>query len=198
MDSDFLTYLGWREALLAVVALLVIYILISFLRIGRLKNAAVQQPATTPHSASVAVAAYAAAKEEDMPPSVEPVVEVPAEPPESATAEESRPRERAFAWNEPPQKVADTLRMEALEQDVAQLRRELGGLRAEVQALREEQWRELSWVQVAQNTSSFYSYAMQLALQGQESDDIARLCGISRAEADLVVALARNQDKPLD
>ena len=198
MDSDFLTYLGWREALIAVVALLVIYILISFLRIGRLKNAAVQQPATTPHAASVAVAAYAAAKEEDMPPSVEPAVEVPAEPPESAMAEESSPRERTFAWNEPPQKVADTLRMEALEQDVAQLRRELGGLRAEVQALREEQRRELSRVQVAQNTSPFYSDAMQLALQGQESDDISRLCGISRAEADLVVALARNQDKPLD
>ena len=191
MDPDFLAYLGWREALIAVVALLVVYILIAFLRISRLKNSAAQAQTPAPHAAPAAVAAYVAVQEVENP-SARPVAETPAEP---ALPEEPRERERAFAWNEPPEVSIDARRVEMLEQEVAQLRRELGGLRAEVQAFRDEQRRELSRVQVAQNTSPFYSDAMQLALQGQDAAGISQLCGISRAEADLVVALARNQEQ---
>ena len=46
--------------------------------------------------------------------------------------------------------------------------------------------------QDAQSASPFYSEAMQMAMQGQEAADISVLCGISRGEAELVVALARN------
>ncbi len=198
MTPDFLAYLGWREALIAVVALLVIYILIAFLRIGRLKNRATQAQGPAPHAAPAAVAAYVAVQEVEKPPP-KPADEAPIEP---ALPEEPRERERTFAWNEPPEVSVDAHRIEMLEQEVAQLRRELGGLRAEVQTLRDEQRRELSKVQVTQNTSPFYSDAMQLAQQGQDAAGISQLCGISRAEADLVVALARNQERgqggPLD
>lgn len=193
MVPDFLAYLGWREALIAVVALLVIYILIAFLRIGRLKNNATQTQSPAPLAAPAAVAAYVAVQEVENPPD-KPAEEAPVE---SALPEESPRRERSFAWNEPPEISVDARRIEMLEQEVAQLRRELGGLRAEVQAFRDEQRRELSRVQVAQNTSPFYSDAMQLALQGQDAAGISQLCGISRAEADLVVALARNQERDL-
>lgn len=204
MDPDFLAYLGWREALIAVVALLVVYILIAFLRISRLKNSATQAQGTAPHATPAAVAAYVAVQEVEKPPS-KPADDAPIEP---ALPEGPRERERNFAWNEPPEVSIDARRVEMLEQEVAQLRRELGGLRAEVQTLRDEQRRELSRVQVAQNASPYYSDAMQLALQGQDAAGISQLCGISRAEADLVVALARNQepgrdrdyeeDRPLD
>ncbi len=198
MDPDFLAYLGWREALIAVVALLVVYILISFLRISRLKNRTVHAQSTAPQAAPAAVAAYVAVQEVDNPPT-KPADEAPVA---SALQEESRERERTFAWNEPPEVSVDTRRIEVLEQEVAQLRREIGGLLAEVQTLRDEQRRELSKVQVAQNASPYYSDAMQLALQGQDAAGISQLCGISRAEADLVVALARNQgqdqEQPLD
>lgn len=90
------------------------------------------------------------------------------------------------------QRFPKLLQIEALEQDLAQLRREIAGLRSEVQALRDEQRRELTKVQVAQSASPFYSEAMQMAMQGQEAADISVLCGISRGEAELVVALARN------
>ncbi len=189
MDPDFLAYLGWREALIAVVALLVVYILISFLRIGRLKNRAIQAQGPASHAAPAAVAAYAAVQEVDNPPPG-PVDEAPVAP---ALPEEPREPERSFAWNEPPEVSVDVRRIEMLEQEVAQLRREIGGLLAEVQTLRDEQRRELSRVQVTQNASPYYSDAMQLALQGQDAAGISQLCGISRAEADLVVALARNQ-----
>jgi hypothetical protein len=37
-----------------------------------------------------------------------------------------------------------------------------------------------------------------LATQGREAADISVLCGISRAEAELVVALARNDSQAFD
>ena len=60
MVPDFLAYLGWREALIAVVALLVVYILIAFLRIGRLKNNAAQTQSPAPLAAPTGDAASAA------------------------------------------------------------------------------------------------------------------------------------------
>ena len=112
---------------------------------------------------------------------------------------------RDFAWNEPPSENPQRYRIDLLEQDMAQLRREIGRLRAEaqtlrveVQTLREEQQREMSRVHEVQNVSPFYSDAMQLATQGREAGDISLLCGISRAEAELVVALARNNGQAID
>ena len=130
---------------------------------------------------------YVAVQEVENPPD-KPAEEAPVE---SALPEESPGRERSFAWNEPPEISVDARRIEMLEQEVAQLRRELGGLRAEVQAFRDEQRRELSRVQVAQNTSPFYSDAMQLALQGQDAAGISQLCGISRAHWSRCPAPAR-------
>ena len=39
-----------------------------------------------------------------------------------------------------------------------------------------------------------YSDAMQMALQHHDAATISQQCGISRAEAELVVALVRNRD----
>ena len=193
MDFEFLAYLGWREALVAIVVLLVLYILFTFLRMSRLRNGARRAQEMSPGAIRNAVQAYAAVQEPEAP-AVPPDGGVPAAPAESPVPT----RGAAFAWNEPPSENPERHRVEVLEQDLAQLRREVGGLRAEVQALREEQRREINKVEVTQNASPFYSDAMQLATQGREAADISVLCGISRAEADLVVALARNKDQTLD
>lgn len=183
MDFDVLAYLSWREVLVAAVVLLVLYILFAFLRISRLKNEKLRIEEVSLQAARTGAAAYAAVQE----PSEVPVAE-------QNVVEERNPPVLAgtFPWNEPPAEAAKLLQIEALEQDLAQLRREIAGLRSEVQALRDEQRRELTKVQVAQSASPFYSEAMQMAMQGQEAADISVLCGISRGEAELVVALARN------
>ncbi len=188
MDFDVLAYLSWREVLVAVVVLLVLYILFAFLRISRLKNEKLRVQEVSLHAAQSAAAAYAAVQEPVAPDSIRDIVN------ESPMA----PRMEAFPWNEPPADHPVDHQVETLQQDVAQLRREIGSLRVEVQALRDEQRREMTKVQVVQNASPFYSEAMQMAMQGQDAAEISVLCGISRGEAELVVALARNRDQPLD
>jgi hypothetical protein len=185
MDFGFLTHLSWREMLLMAIVLLALYILFAFLYVNRLRNRGRSAQKSLPDTA------------QDAPPSqVEPGRDAPAIPAAArSTGADVSAFARERARNEPPSGSLELRRTEVLEQDVAQLRREIGGLRAEVQALREEQRREIGKVQVAQNTSPFYSDAMQLATQGREAADISVLCGISRAEAELVVALARNENQ---
>ncbi len=187
MNFEVLAYLSWREALFAIAGLLTLYVLVVYLRIRRLRNEHARMQEMSEQVAQSAVAVYAAVQQE--PPSdMQAVAEKDAEPDKQESAGQS------FPWNEPPAIIPELRKIETLEQEVAQLRREVGALRAEVSLLREEQRREISKVQVAQNASPFYSEAMQMALQGQDAAGISQLCGISRAEAELVVALARNQE----
>jgi hypothetical protein len=179
MDFDGLVNLSWREGLIAIVVLLVLYVIVVFLRMRRLKR--------QPHSvvdrfaALSASAAYAAMQEpEHNKTSVLPV----------AHAETAAP---SFAWNEPPP-AAPGQQFEALERELTQLRKEVGSLRAEVLLLREEQRRDLAQSRATQNVSPLYSDAMQMAMRGYDAASISQQCGIARAEAELVVALVRNQE----
>ena len=104
------------------------------------------------------------------------------------------PSEVAFPWNEPPPEIPGQQMIEALDRELAQLRKAVGGLRAEMQLLREAQRRELAHSQVAQNASPLYNDAMQMAMQGIDAASMAQHCCISLAEAELVVALVRNRD----
>ncbi|MFZ4537265.1 DUF2802 domain-containing protein [Propionivibrio sp.] len=185
MDFEGLANLGWRVALIAIIALLVIYVVFAFLRIRRLKREKVIISVPDPLAVKSAVAAYAAVQEPES-------LNSPTfhNSPEPLAA----PSEAAFPWNEPPPGYPGQHKIEALEREIVQLRKEVGGLRAEVLILREEQRRELSQSQVTQNASPLYSDAMQMALQGHDAATISQHCGISRAEAELVVALVRNRD----
>lgn len=178
MDFEGLANLSWREALIAIAALLALYVLSVFFRLRRLKREKTASIETVARPEHPAVAAYAAVQEPELSAPSEPSVE---------------PEEPAFAWNEPPPEIPGQPMTEALEREIAQLRKEVGSLRAEVLLLREQQ-RELSSSQVRQNVSPLYSDAMQMAMQGHEAARISQECGISRAEAELVAALARNQD----
>ena len=182
MEFSGLTELSWREALIAVVALLAVYVVVVLVRIWRLKQRAASRQAQDFFSAQRAVAAYAAVEEPEM-------------PVESGVAEKDGMAEAttqpAFPWNEPPgEGVAPQL--ELLEREIEQLRKEVGGLRAEVLVLREAQQREGVPQRVTDSVSPLYSDSMQMALNGEDAGAISQHCGISRAEAELVVALVRN------
>lgn len=191
--EDFLAYLSWREALVAVVVLLVLYVLFTFLRINRLRHESRRVQELSPVAVKSAVAAYEAVQEPDT--ALQPVPEASVEP----EVPDPPVREPVGRWTDPAVDApAEANRIEVLEQDVAQLRREIAGLRAELQAAREAQRREREQVKVVQSASPYYSEAMQMAMRGQEASEISVLCGISRAEAELVVALANNRDQPLE
>ncbi|MBL0168017.1 MAG: DUF2802 domain-containing protein [Propionivibrio sp.] len=192
MDFEALGNLNWREALIAIIALLVLYLVLAFLRIRRLKHEPEVDDVAVPLAAHPALAAYVAEKA--------PLIPDPPSPSNSPTDSPTLPEalaapsEISFPWNEPPPEVPGQQLIEALERELAQLRKEVGGLRAEMQLLREAQRRELAHSQVAQNASPLYNDAMQMAMQGIDAASIAQHCGISRAEAELVVALVRNRD----
>lgn len=180
---------SWREMLIVVVVLLLLYILVSILHLLRLRHlklknaddtndeailtAPISEPPLPP---DLALSAYESASNESGS-TPEPDVEAP-----------------SFPWNEAPPPPPAQEQIDALEREITQLRRDVGNVRGEMQAWREEQRRERTQMQSIQNVSPLYNEAMQMALQGVDAAQIAQRCAIARAEADLVVALVRNQD----
>lgn len=159
--------LGVREGVIALIALAAIYIVFVLLRMFRLRN----QPA--------------APLAEPVPEASEPPVE-----PELPPAVESEQD-----WEPVPPGMADEMLQQSLEQEVAQLRDEVDAIRGELAALREDMLQELAHLQAAQAVSPIYGDAMQMAAAGYEPAMIAERCGIARAEAELVVALAKSQER---
>lgn len=110
-----------------------------------------------------------------------------AEPPPDVAAEDAVP-----AWEEP---VPQPLFMQGVEAEVVQLREEVDALRSEVAALRDELHNEIAHMRATQTVSPLYSDAMQMATLGHDAATIAERCGISRAEAELMLALVKNQEQ---
>ena len=203
MGLDALAYMGWREAIVALAAVLTIYVVGVFLRINRLRRERQAQPASA--ASRAAVAAYAEGQHPFFAPPYlgpEPVetnaartdLDEPAPEPLAA------PSEAAFPWNEAPPPEAplvETPQLAALEREVYQLRQEIIGLRSELQAWRVSQQqaeeRAAPPVQMPPPISPLYSEPMQMAMHGASAGEISMHCGISRAEAELVTALARNR-----
>ncbi|HNE14291.1 MAG TPA: DUF2802 domain-containing protein, partial [Accumulibacter sp.] len=101
-------------------------------------------------------------------------------------------------WHEPPAVNPAEALIEELRQELYQLRCEVDELRAEVLAAREDVRHQLSQsIDAPPPPSPQYNDAMQMAKQGYDATAIAHQCNISRAEADLVVALARNRGESL-
>ena len=175
--SDF----SWRAVLIALIVLLLSYVVVAFLRLRRIRRKSAGDSAPETVLAHSAVAAYNAAQDPEAP-----------QAQQSPAAAE--PAQVAFPWNEPPEETPGQQRIESLEREVARLRTEVGGLRAELRQVKDEFQREQSQAQATQNVSPLYNDAMQMAMQGHDATAISQHCGISRGEAELVVALARNPD----
>ncbi len=206
MDLDLWGRLGWREGLIAIIGLLIVYIVVLYLRMRRLQNGIAAMP---PLAAQSAVAAYNAIQGPAAVAALavaEPLAPAPAapasEPVTAAGALDAQAQtdaaQPAFAWNEPPPEIPGQALIDAMQNELYQLRCEVDELRAEVLAAREDFRQQAAHSTGSpQNASPLYNDAMQMAAQGQDATAIAHHCGIARAEADLVVALARNRREGL-
>jgi len=179
MDLAGLT-LGVREGVIVLITLVVVYIVVVLVRMfGLQKRRQDSTPAVAPPTA--ADTAPLAPLPEDAPrrEDVRATAAVPPPPPDDA-----RVLQRSEA-----------LERQRLEQEVFQLRDEVDTLRGEVAALRQDMLKELAHLQAAQAVSPIYGDAMQMAAAGYDPALIAERCGIARAEAELVVALAKSQER---
>jgi hypothetical protein len=77
---------------------------------------------------------------------------------------------------------ADQRSVDALTREVGELRKQLARLQGELDKLR---------TAPAGGSVSPYNLAIQMARQGANASDVASGCGISRGEAELIVALYR-------
>lgn len=166
--------LGLREGLIGLIVLVALYILFVLLRMFHLRKPVAA--ATESKAADVLDVADQAADNAVQPPGMD---EDSALPP---------------AWEEAPAALAEEVLRSGLEQELDQLREEVDAIRGELAALRADMHHELASLRASQSVSPIYGDAMQLAVSGYDAAAIAERCGIARAEADLVIALAKNQD----
>lgn len=184
MEAD---VFGWREAILLLVGLAVVYLLLTLFRLLR-----VGKGAETPPAAPLKAEPPMAAGEIDpIPELTEPVpplavshstewndvvdLELHAEQVPATT--EPVPRMAGFG-----EQLAEHLARSDLEREVRQLRQEVDELRADLDDLRS-----------LRNISPHYAEALELAQRGLTAQDVADRMGISLAEAELVHALSQGE-----
>lgn len=163
--------IGLREGVVVLIVLVAIYMAFVLLRMGRLRR----RPAETSPVVSVSEAAL---------------------PDDSAVPSDAVLPENADEplWTEASSSLAEEVLRQGLAQELEQLREEVDAMRGELAALREDMQLELGHLRASQTVSPIYGDAMQLAASGYDAVAIAERCGIARAEAELVVALAKNQE----
>lgn len=165
--------LGLREGVIGLIVLVALYMLFVLLRMLHLRR----RPAEAP----VQIAPVLAEREP-----------IPAAEPEAEPAMASGSEQGAARMAAP--QLGENLLRSALEQEVSQLRDEVDAIRGELAALRGDMQHELAHLRASQTVSPIYGDAMQMAVSGYDPAAIAERCGIARAEAELVVALAKSQD----
>lgn len=173
--------LGVREAVILLIALVVVYMVVVLWRMRRLRGKGkAEKESPTPGRASPTLTAVVGDEEDE-------------EDAGFGVPESNRAR-TADSWSPPPG-MAEEMVQGALEQEIAILRDEVDALRGELAALREDMRHELGQMRASQSISPIYGDAMQLAQAGYDPAAIAERCGIARAEAELVVALAKSQEQ---
>ena len=159
---------GTRELLLLLIAVIAGYMAFVALRMKRLLNPLKAEAATPPKAQA-------------------------AEQLTSTIAQEA-PIEPALDWHRSSRAMAEETLRKGLEQELLQLREEVDMLRGELAALRQDMRNEIGQMRASQTVSPIYGDAMQLALAGYDTQAISERCGIARAEAELVVALAQRRE----
>lgn len=171
---------GLREAVIALIALVALYMAIVLWRMRRLRGQKAEKETSVGNPAAPSLGADRGIEEEE------------------ATAvnfSDAARRQAAAAWEEAPAGMADQLLRSGLEQEIAILRDEVDALRGELAALRNDMQHEMAYLRATQSVSPIYGDAMQLAQAGYDPAAIAERCGIARAEAELVVALTKSQER---
>lgn len=85
-------------------------------------------------------------------------------------------------------------RIDALEHQMVLLRQNIVELRAQLARATESTAQEMERLRNRQTVSPMYNEALRLVQAGYNTQEVAKRCGISLAEADMVSVLARNQE----
>lgn len=187
---EFLGDFGWREAVVLCIVMMTIYFVIMVLRFLQLPR-----PDAYRFNDLRAPEMRSPPPEFDAPPGsvLAGVWESPTEPSLDAPVkrrETVREVPRAQAETAAPSDFAVQLTQKSLEGEVRQLRDQLAESRDEISRLREEMGR----LSAAQKVSPLYNEAMAMAVRGVDAAGVAGRCGISIAEAELVVALSKRPE----
>ena len=161
--------LGVREGVIALIVLVAFYMAFELLRMRRLQ------------------------KKNPPPPVAPSITPPPVETPPPREAETFAVPDDA--WEMASTGLAEEVLHKGLEQELTQLREEVDAMRGELAALRDDMQQEMAHMRAAQSVSPIYGDAMQMAAAGYDPAMIAERCGIARAEAELVVALAKSQER---
>lgn len=163
--------LGMREGVFALITLVAVYMLFVVVRMRRLSRPVEAPVVSEPAPAPV------------------PPLQEETEPEVAPTGDEA-------AWDDgAPAAMAEGLVQRGLEEELAMLREEVDAMRGELAALRADMHQDLAQMRATQSVSPIYGDAMHLAMAGYDPAMIAERCGIARAEAELVVALAKSQER---
>lgn len=162
--------LGLREGVIVLIALVAVYMLFVLLRMRRLRN----KPLET---------------------SLAPVDSIPPDEPVAPALSAAPVADEEETWEQASEGLGEEVLRRGLEQELAQLRDEVDAMRGELAALRDDMLHELAHLRASQTVSPIYGDAMQMAVSGYDPAAIAERCGIARAEAELVVALAKSQER---
>ena len=178
MEWETFLGVGWRQGLVAVVIGLLGYLGYAALRLRRIRRQSARgEIPSVALPAKAVIDAYAMIQE--------PLIKQEPEP--------LAPSGAAFPWNEPPEDLPARERIEILERDVEHCHRELRAIRAELAELRKQPAPSRVANDAAPFVAPAYQEAMSLAATGIDAVRLARECGISRAEAELVMALVKNR-----
>lgn len=181
MSFEWLGEFGWRDGVLAVIAFLTLYFIVMVLRLSRLRGARSRYADMSYLEAAPAI--RTPPPEFDAPPgsALAGAWELPPEPTIGS-------RENAA----PSAGFAKQLAYANLEGEMQQLQAQLQDARKEIDRLRGE----VEQMQATHSVSPLYNEAMSMAVRGVDAGGIAGRCGISIAEAELVVALSRKPEPP--
>ena len=178
---------GLREAVIGLIVLVAAYMLFVLLRMRRLNEGEAASAADAWEPGEVPAFDASAEPLATPAPTLDELLREPLEP---AVVRRSE-RERVS-----PAPVAGMPRAE-VEALLARLYEEIAVLRNEIHVLRQELGEDLAQFRATQSVSPLYNDAMQMALAGYSALMIAERCGIARAEAEMVVGLARSQQGDL-
>lgn len=183
---------GWREIIMLAAALAAIYLIVALVALARLRwrpgaervvagGAHIQEPVD-------AVAANNRARQHPFQTPVDLSEALPPDLSSIALVTETASQAGGTVNTEqaPAAPFAATLAMTGLEAEVQRLREEVASLR-----------KELAEFQEARRVSPLYADAAALAHRGFDARGVAEECGISVAEAELVLAMSRD-DKNFD
>lgn len=199
---DFLGDFGWREAVVLCIVMVTIYFVVMVLRflqlprpdVYRLGSARAPEMRTPPPEfdappGSVLAGVWESPPEPRLDAFLNPLVDPRQEPSPEARTDRSLDLYLDASTDEAPPAgdFATQLTQKTMEAEVRQLREQLAESREEIQRMREEMGR----LSAAQKVSPLYNEAMALAVRGVDAAGVAGRCGISIAEAELVVALSK-------